>query len=1036
MNPDHLSAPLPRFVTAVIRLLLCALCSAPAAAERLSIRTFSAADGLGSSFVSHIMQDSAGYVWFSTRDGLSRWNGYEFTTLSESEGLATPAIDFSRQTRSGEYFVIGNDGSIYSYLPAQAGEKARKGKVVFRRRSVQFNGHEIALSRLYQGNTGGLWGAGQGVLVKGVGSAETVMPLNGPADPYDPSLGVSALLEDRAGSLWIGTNRGLFRLLPDGNLIHYALGPQTAGDSVKALTLDEAGRVWIGYRWLGVVVFAPSPVGGSAASQRLSARTVPGETIRIALHEGEAIVLTTANGLPDNDVTSLVTASDGQIWIGTARGLARFDGTSFARYTKDNGLCDNIIHSLFEDRDGNLWVATPTGAMRVVLKGFSGYTVAEGLATDRIVSIGETPGGAVYAIGIDWSINTFDGRRFRASRLPLPKGSSLMWASQAGYRDREGRWWALTNQGFYRFAPARAERLPTFSPPDRVYTALDGLPGSQAFRLYQDRSGSLWLGTRSGDLLGNGLARFDATLGRAVSFGPADGLPPRAAPSAFAEDRQGSLWIGFYQGGIARYRAGRFTPYTEKDGIPQGMVTGLLVDRKGRLWISTNQGGIGRVDEPSTDLPHVRRYSIRDGLASNNARALVEDRDGRIFVASVRGVDRLDPATGRIRHYGIHDGLAGDFVVSAFCDSRGDLWFGTYGGVSRLRPDREEEKGQPPIAITGLRVAGESYPVLELGEQSIEKLVLDADQRDIAIDFVSVSGPQVQGTSYQYSIDATNRSWSRLAKERSVNFARLSPGNYLFAVRAVTQGGKVSRVPATVAFTIRPPFWQRWWVILLAAATLAAGLLGLYRYRVRKLVEMERLRMSIASDLHDDIATNLSSIAMFSTLVRNDLDGPSPFLDRITTLATESVEAIREIIWAIDPKPETIASLLVRLRDAMVTPCRARGIHLIMTAPTEGMDENLTPEQRKDLWLMLKEAVSNAVNHSGGTELWVSVVPAGKQVRISVRDNGGGLSLSTQSPGRGLDTMRRRAESLGGTAAITSVPGEGTTVEFLITIAT
>jgi ligand-binding sensor domain-containing protein len=395
MPPHHLGPPLPRFAALVIRLLLLALCSSPAAAERLSIRIFTAADGLGSSFVSHITQDSAGYLWFATRDGLSRWNGYEFATLSEPEGLSTPAIDFSRQTRSGEYFVIGNDGSLYSYLPTQGREKAARGKVAFRRRSVRFNGKEVVFSRLYQGSTGILWGAGQGVLIKGVGSTNTVIPLNGPALAFEALVGVSAMLEDRAGSLWVGTTWGVFRLLPDGKLIHFSLGPRAAGDIVKALTIDDAGRIWIGHRWLGIVVFTPGPASGSVASQRLVASAVPGETIRIASREGEAVVLTTTNGLPDNDITSLVTASDGQIWIGTARGLARFDGTSFARYTKDDGLCDNVIHSMFEDRDGNLWIATPTGAMRVVLHGFAGYTVDDGLATDRIVAIGETPGGAI-----------------------------------------------------------------------------------------------------------------------------------------------------------------------------------------------------------------------------------------------------------------------------------------------------------------------------------------------------------------------------------------------------------------------------------------------------------------------------------------------------------------------------------------------------------------------------------------------------------------------------------------------------------------
>jgi signal transduction histidine kinase len=319
-----------------------------------------------------------------------------------------------------------------------------------------------------------------------------------------------------------------------------------------------------------------------------------------------------------------------------------------------------------------------------------------------------------------------------------------------------------------------------------------------------------------------------------------------------------------------------------------------------------------------------------------------------------------------------------------------------------------------------------------LGEPLVDKVVLRADQRDVAINFVSVSKHHVQDVSYQYSIDAGNQSWSPLTRERSVNFAQLAPGHYHFAVRAVTPGRKISSAPAVVSFTIRPPLWQEWWVVSLAVAALAVILLSLYRFRVRKLLEMERLRMSLASDLHDEIATNLSSIAMFSTLVQSQAHERSPFLDRITVLATDSVEAIREIIWSIDPKPETIASLLVRLRDAMVSACRARGMHLSISVPPDGMAQNLTPEQRKDLWLMLKEAVNNAVKHSGGTELGVSVTPAGDRVRITVQDNGGGFAQSTPSSGRGLATMRARAKALGGTVTIASASGEGTAVEFLV----
>lgn len=1032
MTPDHPRFARPRLVAGPLLLLSLALCASTALAERLSIRTFSSDDGLGSSFVAHIMQDSAGYLWFATRDGLSRWNGYEFTTIAQAGGFTVPAIDRAYQTRSGDYFVICNDGSLYSYRPPRTGEPAGSGKVAFRRLSVSSRGEGIRFTRLFEDRNGVLWGGGHGVLVKGLGSTNVVMSLDRSAPPFDAVAMVHALGEDRTGALWVGTNSGLVRVLPDGRTGYYSFPGYVVGDAVTALALDDGGRIWAAHNRIGVVVLNPAPADGGPATQVISPSPLKGVALRIAPREGEAVVLTTANGLPANGATSLLRASDGQIWIGTGKGLARFDGTSIARYTRENGLCDNLIHELWEDADRHLWVATPSGAMRIVLEGFFGYTVTEGLATDWVVAIGETPGEGVYAIGVDWSINAFDGTRFRAARLPVPASSSTMWASQAGYRDRQGRWWALTNQGLYRFERSPGKTTPVFSPPRQLYTRRDGLPSSHVFRLYQDRSGALWVGTRSGEPVGDGLGLFDGALDRIRRFGPAEGLPLASTPSAFAEDRRGDLWVGFYQGGLARRRNGRFRLYTSKDGIPGGLVTSLVVDRAGRLWISTNLAGVSRVDDPSADPPKVRTYSTEDGLASNNVRAMAEDRDGRIYAGSARGVDRLDPASGRFRHYGSDDGFVKDFVTSAFCDSRGDLWFGTYGGVFRLVPAPERRPGAPPIAITGIRVAGESLPVAELGQPSVGEVVLGSDQRDIAIDFVSVSRHRARGIRYQYTVDAREGTWSAPTQARSVNFARLSPGSYRFAVRAVTAEGAVSGAPATVAFTIRPPVWQRSWFVTLAGASFVAILLGLYRYRVHRLLELERLRTGIASDLHDEVATNLSSIAMFSSLAQGELAESSPFLERITVLATESVEAIREIIWSIDPREETIASLIERLRDGMVISCRARGIRLTVSAPSDGTARNLTPEQRKNLWLMLKEAIANAVKHSGGTELAVTAAPAGRHVRITVWDNGDSPSPSAESSGRGLATMRARAEALGGTVAITSVRGEGTTVEFLV----
>ena len=196
--------------------------------------------------------------------------------------------------------------------------------------------------------------------------------------------------------------------------------------------------------------------------------------------------------------------------------------------------------------------------------------------------------------------------------------------------------------------------------------------------------------------------------------------------------------------------------------------------------------------------------------------------------------------------------------------------------------------------------------------------------------------------------------------------------------------------------------------------------------------------MRIASDLHDEVATNLSSIAMFSTLVKGEIARPSPFLDRITALSHESLESIREIIWSIDPeaRDDRGAPRTPARRDGDVVPCARHAVDRAR-ARRRRRSRTLAPDQRKNLWLMLKEAVSNAVKHSGGTAVSVIVTPAGRQVRITVRDNGPGSGADGALPqgaaaGRGLATMTARAEALGGTAAITFEPGRGTTVEFVV----
>ena len=188
---------------------------------------------------------------------------------------------------------------------------------------------------------------------------------------------------------------------------------------------------------------------------------------------------------------------------------------------------------------------------------------------------------------------------------------------------------------------------------------------------------------------------------------------PSSTPSVFVEDRGGQLWIGTYDNGLVRYRDGRFTMFTAADGAPDGMVTALLVDHAGRLWIGSNRDGLTRVDAPMADSPVFVTIGRSAGLLSQNVRCLVEDRYGRIYFGTSRGVGRLDPATGRMMNFDSAYGLASGMAAAALRDDTGALWFGTPTGVSRMVPRPDEVESPPPVLLGGMRIAGTPHPIAE-----------------------------------------------------------------------------------------------------------------------------------------------------------------------------------------------------------------------------------------------------------------------------------------------------------------------------------
>jgi len=242
----------------------------------------------------------------------------------------------------------------------------------------------------------------------------------------------------------------------------------------------------------------------------------------------------------------------------------------------------------------------------------------------------------------------------------------------------------------------------------------------------------------------------------------------------------------------------------------------------------------------------------------------------------------------------------------------------------------------------------------------------------------------------------------------------------------------MSEAPASFSFRILPPVWQRWWFIVLAVALVGLIAYALYSYRVRRLLEIERVRTRIATDLHDDIGSSLSQIAIMSEVVQQQVDGQNPRVSHplavIAGTSRELVDSMADIVWAINPKRDHLIDLTQRMRQFAADLLSARNIEFRFDAPGQESDTPLETDMRREVFLILKEAVNNAVRHSNCSFIEIVFAVNDKTLMLNVTDNGDGFDPLLARGGHGLVSMKRRAENIGGTLGIFSAAGGSTTI--------
>ncbi|HEX3248691.1 MAG TPA: two-component regulator propeller domain-containing protein [Pyrinomonadaceae bacterium] len=1013
-------------------LLVLLLGIARSKAEQLPIRTYTTADGLARDRVYKIVSDPRGFLWFCTYDGLSRFDGYEFVNYTVDDGLPHHLIFDLLITRNGEYWVATSNGV------ARFNPNATRPNPKFKAYVPNQRPKSESISALYEDESGTIWaGTGNGLFRLRETASEVQFEYTNLGEKTEEQLIISTIVEDQAGVLWVGTESGLYRHYSDGRAERFTTKNGLPHDDIRDILRDKDGTVWIA-TGLGLCRLKPD------------------------IHAGDQIVsrlYTKKDGMLSENINALFRNSTGSLWIATTAGLSEFspeplpDGGYFINYTREHGLSDVGLRAITEDNYGNLWLGTESGgAMKVIRRGFTSYSEADGLELARIAAIGEDHNGELFVITNSlavpsFHIHRFDGRRFKNIKVNLPAGVVPSWGwNQLFVEDRAQQWWVPTTTALFRF-PA-LQTLDDFSrvSPVKAYTSRDGMSGNEAFRLFEDSRGDVWLSIIS-TLSNSYLNRWERATDKFYSYPQSIALRPDSAPTAFQQDRAGNLWIGFYWGSLARMSNGKFDSFTKADGVPGGMIRALHLDQKGRMWIAGAEGGLGRIDDPSLDHPKIVLYTTKEGLSSDQVSCITEDSWGRIYVGTGLGVDRLDPETGRVKRYTIADGLPNGFVNIAYKDRNNALWFGTLQGLSKLIPSADGPPLPPPILIQHVRVAGNDLPISELGERDVPNEEFAADKNQLEIKFVSLGFRAGDVLRYQFKLEGADADWSAPTNQRSVNYANLKPGSYRFRVRALNADDMFSTEPASFSFTIVPPLWQRWWFIMLAVVALAGVTHLIYRYHTRRLIELERVRTRIATDLHDDIGSNLSKIAILSEVASQQLSSSSVSpattpLGQIAETSRDCVDAMSDIVWAINPQRDHLSDLTHRMRRFAEDLLDAKDIDLTVHSALEETDVRLGAELRREVYLIFKECVTNLVKHSKCSKAELVFRVDGPYLTISVRDNGKGFKPAKPGEngtpagmgGHGLVSMERRAQRIGGRLQIDSEVGRDTVVTLTVPI--
>lgn len=989
-----------------------------------TLRNYTVADGLPSRQVTSLAQDDQDFIWMASPMGLVRFDGYRFVNHDQHDGLSSNAVRQVLRDADGMLWIQFEDGEVDIMDPTL-------------RRAVPFKRYFAAelgapLHAPIQGMAASASGtivfgqAGSLVRYRGArwGFERKVVPCSGAWNPLVVEENDDVWCECTSGQVHTSTRELLFMgagsfALDGSRPVRWegiAMGPGKGVDRYTKrpmipqgayVTFLRSGRPSTGWvRPDGEQVVHPPTLQESFDRLRFNHRT---------------------------PLTKDIWLVDGKVRRMHA-GDAPLNAPVLFDITDVDVDMDQELISVLRDRAGHIWIANDHGLFKLTMKPdpfrrFLYQPQMTGSYGARIRGMVEVAG----RLHVNTDVNGYYVLDARSGAVLSRDPRTLFRLGMT--RDGQGGLWRAEYGDLVHEGPNGKM--------DVVIHAHDW--AAPIWSIIGTKRGAMLMGSESGLRIAD-----PPDSARAVVHADHPELD-RAVVWHLGRDTTGSILActnqGLYQLDEQGMVLHRWWSGAEREGdplhdLPTNDIRHFHQDPEGHFWLSTATAGLVHWNRARGT---VRTFGQREGIPVTSLHAVYGDALGTLWIPSDNGLIRFVPSTGKVKIFTTVDGVAHNEFnrIAHHRSDAGIFYFGGLNGITMVDPaEFQPELGAPVAPLVLLAVdlmyADSALPSDHtLAVLSGEPITMDHTTRFLTVEMAMLSYDDPREIRYAWRIDGIDDDWNYQI-EPHLRFTALPYGDHLLRIKALDREGLWSANELEMAITMIRPVYLRWWFMALCALTVLVSVYALFQYRVRQLGKVIRVRDRIALDLHDEVGSNLSSIVLFSTAVGTHADALPPkaasMLKRIAENSTRAMESMNDIVWSVNSSNDQIEDLVDRMRAYAQPLCEAADVHLDFTIGDGILARKLGMEERKNLYLIFKEALNNAVKHAQCSRIEVSLTLTEGRFRLVVSDNGtspathylGNVSLG----GNGLGNMRRRALEVGGTLDVLRASNGGTQVLF------